>query len=245
MNRIDRLYALVEELRAVSPRPRSSHWLAHRFSVTERTIRRDVDALQQTGVPIYAEVGRRGGYVVDKSHTLPPINITAREAVAAAIALDALTGTPFVDAARSALCKLVAAMAKRDVDAAHALAGRIHVTADQPADTAPPAPRVLQVAEDAVIRRAVLTIDYIDRHGAESRRAVEPLGLLSAAQQWYLIGWCRLRGDVRDFRLDRVRGAETTREIAPERPIDPTEFTLFNVPIFRFNFPRNTDTMES
>src|SRR6266511_4025164 len=58
MNRTDRLYALVEELRAISPRPRSANWLATRFEVSSRTVERDIGALQQAGVPIYAEPAR-------------------------------------------------------------------------------------------------------------------------------------------------------------------------------------------
>ena len=51
MNRTDRLYALVEELRAAAPRARSAHRLAERFEVTVRTIQRDLLALQEAGVP--------------------------------------------------------------------------------------------------------------------------------------------------------------------------------------------------
>src|SRR2546430_3857965 len=105
MNRTDRLYALVEELRAVTPQPRSARWLACRFEVSSRTVERDIGALQQAGVPIYAEPGRTGGYVLDKTHSLPPVNVTAGEAVAIAGSLEGLPGTPFEEAARSALRK--------------------------------------------------------------------------------------------------------------------------------------------
>jgi predicted DNA-binding transcriptional regulator YafY len=47
VNRTDRLYALVEELRAVAPGYRSTTWLADRFEVSTRTIERDLAALQQ------------------------------------------------------------------------------------------------------------------------------------------------------------------------------------------------------
>ncbi|MBM0259200.1 HTH domain-containing protein, partial [Micromonospora sp. 4G55] len=107
MNRTDRLYALVEELRAVSPRPRSARWLAGRFEVSTRTIERDISALQGSGVPIWAEPGRTGGYVVDRAHTLPPVNLTAVEAVAMAVALHRLGGTPFAGAGATALRKLL------------------------------------------------------------------------------------------------------------------------------------------
>lgn len=127
MNRTDRLYAIVEELRAVAPRPRSAHWLAARFEVSARTIERDVSALQQAGTPIWAEPGRTGGYCLDASRTLPPINLTPSEAAAIAVALESTAGTPFALAARSAARKLVAAMNAGDSVAARELVGRIHV----------------------------------------------------------------------------------------------------------------------
>src|SRR5947209_14846425 len=102
MNRTDRLYALVEELRAAAPRPRSARWLADRFEVSARTVERDIGALQQAGVPIYAEPGRTGGYTLDKSRTLPPVNVSPAHAVAIAVALQGLHATPFAEAARTA-----------------------------------------------------------------------------------------------------------------------------------------------
>src|SRR5256714_15566897 len=102
MNRTDRLYALVEELRAVAPRPRSARWLADRFEVSSRTVERDIGALQQAGVPIYAETGRTGGYVLDKAHSLPPVNVTPAEAGGVAVAPGELPGPAVPQAARSA-----------------------------------------------------------------------------------------------------------------------------------------------
>nr|WP_280496803.1 HTH domain-containing protein [Nocardia asiatica] len=67
MNRTDRLYAIVEELRAISPRLRSARELAERYEVSVRTIERDICALQQAGIPIYADAGRRGGCALDKA----------------------------------------------------------------------------------------------------------------------------------------------------------------------------------
>ena len=113
MNRTDRLYAIVEELRAVSPRPRSARWLAERFEVSTRTVERDLSALQQAGTPIWAEPGRTGGYCLDRERTLPPINLTPQEAVAMAVALEGTAGTPFGSAARTAMRKLVTAMHSR------------------------------------------------------------------------------------------------------------------------------------
>jgi predicted DNA-binding transcriptional regulator YafY len=219
MNRTDRLYALVEELRAVTPTPRSARWLAERFEVSARTVERDIGALQQAGVPIYAEPGRTGGYVLDKTHTLPPVNVTPGEAVAIAVALEGLRGTPFEEAARSALRKVVAVMPARDEAAAQELTGRVRLLGKAGSDSVP-----ASVAR-ALSDHRVLRFGYVDRHGAATRREIEPLGYVGGTH-WYLIGWCRLRESVRCFRLDRIVDPMATDEVVAPRPIDLGELDI-------------------
>ena len=60
MKRIDRLAALVEELRAAAPRPCTATVLAERFGVSTRTIERDITDLQRSGVPVWARSGPLG-----------------------------------------------------------------------------------------------------------------------------------------------------------------------------------------
>ena len=205
----------MEELRRARPGSRSARRLAEQFEVDIRTIRRDIGALQQAGVPIYAEPGRRGGYVLDRAYTLPPLNITPREAIATAVALSAMAGTPFASAARSALHKLVTVMAPHDLAAARAMAGRVCLV--EPAAPAAGPVEVLREAEEALWSRSVVTIEYYDRNGRLSSRSVEPIGLAGGGEHWYLVAWCRLRGGVREFRLDRVRRFARTDEVALPR----------------------------
>jgi predicted DNA-binding transcriptional regulator YafY len=221
MNRTDRLYAMVEELRAVAPRPRSARWLAQRFEVCARTVERDIGALQQAGVPIYAEAGRTGGYTLDKAATLPPVNVTPAEAVAIAVGLHGLAGTPFHAAARSALRKLVAVMPARDAAAAHDLASRVHLVGDGPV---PPVPTVVA---DALLAGKVLLIEYADRAGRPTVRRIEPVGYVGNREHWYLVAWCRLRHAVRAFRTDRIASVCPTAEPAPPRPaLRPTDLDI-------------------
>jgi predicted DNA-binding transcriptional regulator YafY len=215
VNRTDRLYAIVEELRAVAPHRRSARQLAVRHEVSVRTIERDIDALQQAGVPIYADVGRRGGYAVDRTMTLPPLNFTPAEAVAVSAALARAGGSPLDRAARSALRKIVSAMSVRDAAAAHDLADRVRFIAREVAPEPPPVPVIV---EESLVRRRVLRVSYRDKEGARTEREVEPLMFLAGERGWYLFGWCRLREDVRAFRVDRIVAAEDTGEPAPTRP---------------------------
>ncbi|NUW42957.1 helix-turn-helix transcriptional regulator [Nonomuraea rhodomycinica] len=225
MNRTDRLYALVEDLRAISPRCRSARELARRFEVSVRTIERDIIALQESGVPIHAEPGRRGGYALDKAMSLPPLNFTPAEAVAIALALSRSGDQPFGRQARSALRKVVAAMPGREGELARELARRVRVVAD-PGDDGTGA-RLLGAAgvsraiEEALLRRRVLRLEYADAKGALTSRDVEPGVFLGGrGGYWYLVGWCRLRDDVRVFRLDRIASAGVTGERCPDRPLE-------------------------
>ncbi|MFT2817837.1 helix-turn-helix transcriptional regulator [Leifsonia sp. A12D58] len=214
MNRTDRLYALVEELRVVAPRPRSGRWLADRFEVSVRTVERDISALQQAGTPIWAEPGRIGGYCLDPQKTLPPVNFTPHEAVAMAVALENLAGSPFQQAAQTALRKLVAAMPDTDADDARDLAARVHLLGS--ASALSPVPSLIA---DALSAGRVLRISYQDKDGAITSRAVEPLGYVGTPTNWYLIGWCRLRGGIRALRTDRIRSSVATAEVPTRRTL--------------------------
>jgi predicted DNA-binding transcriptional regulator YafY len=215
MNRTDRLYALVEELRATAPRVRSARRLAERFEVSVRTIERDILALQEAGVPIWANFGRGGGYTIDPAHTLPSLNFTASEAAAIALALARTGPMPFGGAARTAMHKVAAAMSSTGRVGADDLLDRIRLLQAKPEPSAAP---VLRAVEQAVVERRVLRLDYRDKHGHDTvARLVEPLGFVGGEREWYLVGWCRLRGEVRVFRLDRISMIEVTQERSPAR----------------------------
>ncbi|MFE3185689.1 helix-turn-helix transcriptional regulator [Streptomyces violascens] len=214
MNRTERLYALVEELRAIAPRPRTVGWLATRFEVSARTVQRDLQALMASGTPVRCEAGRRGGWFIDPAMTLPPVNLTSEEALAVAAALaGAESSTPFSSGAPGAMRKLAAALSADAASSVRDLASRIHLL---PGRTSA---GVLRTVELGVLERKLLRIRYADAAGCESSRLVEPGGLLCAEGGWYLVGWCRLRGAGRGFRLDRIRAAELTDEGCVPRPL--------------------------
>ena len=217
MNRTDRLYALVEELRACAPRRRRARELALLYEVSVRTIERDIGALQQAGVPIYADAGRSGGYTVDKSLTLPPLNFTPAEAVALAVALGRVSVGPFEGAGRSAVQKIVAAMSERNVVAARDLADRVRLLGPL---AAPETVAVPAVIEQAIVARRMLRICYLDRDGNLTERDVEPVVFMAGPSGWYLVAWCRVRNAARCFRVDRIQQAEVTGVTAPQRAFE-------------------------
>jgi predicted DNA-binding transcriptional regulator YafY len=220
---------LVSDLRAIAPGRRSARELAARFEVRVRTVERDLGSLQRSGVPIRAEPGGQGGYFLDKDMSLTPLRLTPAEAVAVAVALSGTQDTSFAFQARSALRKLAAAMSPSEDDSergdsegvlegdgAGELTARGHPIIEQE-----PYPRVSRVIEQALLHRRVVRLEYEDQEGRTTVREVEPATFVGGrGGHWYLVGLCRLRQDVRAFRLDRIGWAEETEETAPEHPAE-------------------------
>jgi predicted DNA-binding transcriptional regulator YafY len=223
MNRTERLYALVEELRARTPRTLRAAELAERFEVSTRTIERDLLALQQAGVPIWAQPGPGGGYGLNADTTLPPLNFTPAEATAIATALAATSSMPFAEAGRSALRKVTAAMAESSKETAARLVRHVRV----PPAPSDPAGRAVQVIEQALLEQSAVELRYRDAKEVETVRVVDPLGLFGTYAGWYLAAWCRLREGPRAFRLDRILNATMTAEPVTPRSLD---VVLVNLP---------------
>lgn len=218
MNRTDRLHAIAEELRRSGPAGRTSRQLADRFETSTRTIKRDVDALQQSGQPIWASGGRGGGYVLDSRATLPPVNFTAGEAVAVALALGNRPDLPFAVDGRSALAKVLEAMPAPQRERAQRLGHKVWVRAR-------PFPRtgVTRTLERALSEGTVVVIDYVDRAGARTgARALDPIYLGVGDDAWYLFAWDRGREAGRTFRVDRIAAARTTRTPADHHDFETT-----------------------
>jgi predicted DNA-binding transcriptional regulator YafY len=74
--------------------------------------------------------------------------------------------------------------------------------------------------EQAIVDGRVLELDYEDKDGSRTVRAVEPFGLTATEDNWYLMAWCRLRRGGRVFRFDRIHRATVTDELAPDRSLD-------------------------
>ena len=129
-----------------------------------------------------------------------------------AVALARPGATPLRQAARTALRKLLAAMADSDAAAAQALARRVHVLTP-PAAGMPVAADI----ERALVDGLVVEVDYEVKSGATTCRRIEPGGFVGVEDRWYLVGWCRLREDQRVFRVDRFRRVRVLNEPAPDR----------------------------
>lgn len=219
MKRLERLYAVAEELRRLSPRTVSASALAHRFEVSRRTIERDLAALRDAGLPMYASTGRAGGYGVLLHDGEILLMFTPQEVTGLLLAVAAAGHAPYVDSARTAAARLRDALPAPTRVAVDELRNRIRSSI--PGDRAT-SPRIKETLEEAVRTGRVVNLEYTDDEGARTTRAVDAVGFYGGGGAWYLIGWCHLRKDRRLFRLDRIDRATLTRRHAGIRDVDET-----------------------
>lgn len=217
LNRTDRLYAIDEALRRARPRGTTATHLAQDLEVSVRTIKRDVSALQQAGVPIWARPGPGGGYVLDTSASLPPVAFTAAQAVALAVTLAAFPTGPFAVDARTAAAKVLDTLAPAARARAELLASRVWTLAAAGGNRA--RPRVLRSIERSLVENLALAISYRSADGSPTRRVVQPVIVSWTDGRWYLVAHCTLRDDIRWFRLARIERADLTRDHYEPRPV--------------------------
>lgn len=207
MRRADRLFLIIHALRGRRS-AMTAQQLAGTLHVSLRTIYRDVADLQLSGVPIEGEAGI--GYVLRKGSDIPPLMFNADE-------LEALVvGTRFVRAfggerlgvsASAALLKIEAVLPPELRERSR----RTRIYAPE-LDNRIEASGMIDRLHAAVEAHQVLRLQYRDPVGSETTREVEPLCLSFWGGSWTLGAWCRLRGDFRNFRPDRIVGLELTGE---------------------------------
>ncbi|MEM9404287.1 MAG: YafY family protein [Pseudomonadota bacterium] len=199
MRRADRLIKIVHYLRrrrhAVTARQ-----IADDFEICQRTVYRDIQDLMNSGVPIYGEAGV--GYIIDKQYHLPPVMFDFDELEAIALGIQMVqtwTDEPFSEVAESALDKIKAVLP------ASRLEDMQQLTTHSEASNSKIVGEVRFSDIRACIRaRKKIDFQYTDLNDKTTSRTVRPLSLVFFGPVWLVIGWCELRKDFRNFRLDRM-----------------------------------------
>jgi predicted DNA-binding transcriptional regulator YafY len=210
MKRTERLFALAEYLRGRRTGV-TAEALAERFGVTLRTIYRDLDALRAAAMPLTAERGRGGGYALERSYSLPPVNFTAREA-ALVIALGRfaidMRLLPFSETLQSGLDKVRAALS---TSAQRELLTRVAELSFHGVPSLPSKRPVREALERAWFEQQPLRITYVDGNQIESTRRIRILSVAMDRHETRIDAVDLDQGERRQFRLDRIERAEVLR----------------------------------
>ncbi len=212
MNRIDRLAAIVIQLQF--KRLVKAQDIADKFSISLRTVYRDVNALLQAGVPVIGEAGI--GYRLMEGYKLPPVMFNEDEASAlltAAKLMQSMSDESSSKHYTSALDKIKAVLRLAEKDHLQEIDDHIAVVSHPAIVYKKPAELHLPKILKAIASATVINMDYTSLEKNESLcRLIEPIGIYYQGSHWYLIAFCRLRNDYRNFRTDKINKIALTNE---------------------------------
>jgi predicted DNA-binding transcriptional regulator YafY len=193
--------------------------VAAELEISERTARRDLDALAMAGLPVYSQPGRNGGWELLGGARTDLSGLNAAEARALFLVAGPSPATPEL---KAALRKLVRALPEPFRADAQAASAAVVVDPNAWGRTTPtrPPPQHLDALQHAVIEGEQLELGYVARDRASTTRVVHPLGLAAKGSVWYLVAGTE--AGLRTFRVDRVTSAERTGEKA----VRPEAFDL-------------------
>ncbi len=208
MNRIDRLVAILTTLQ--SRKFVTVEFISNKYEISERTVYRDLKALDEIGVPICFETNK--GYSILQGFFLPPISLTSDEANA--LILISTLSDKFADKTtrtniENAISKIKSVLNNTDKKNADFLHSQISI---YKAPTDKDCADYLTTIQKSITNKQTLSIAYTNNNNEHSRRVIEPIGLTFYSNQWHLIAWCRKRDAYRDFKINQISNLKNTNE---------------------------------
>ena len=208
MRRADRLFRIVEYLKA-RRQAVTAESLAFELDVSVRTIYRDIADLSLSGVPIIGEAGV--GYMMDKNYVLRPLMFEVDELDALMLGAQMVGSWGDVELAKSAR----KAIDKISAILPESLKAEMLSTI---ISSYPSQAKTVITIDFSALRKALRAKKLVEFHyttedNRNSLRRIRPLCLAFFGPVWVITGWCELRQDFRNFRLDRMNGLTITEDV--------------------------------
>ncbi|MBI1836325.1 MAG: YafY family transcriptional regulator [Flavobacteriia bacterium] len=210
MNRINRISAILIQLQ--SKKVVKAQEIADRFQISLRTVYRDINSLEEAGIPLYAEAGV--GYSLVDGYKLPPVMFTREEAltfVTAEKLIEKFTDKQTFKHYQTGLTKLKAVLQTSEKEYINQIDK--HLIVQKSERYHPPHfdsnTNVIQIILENITKNKCIKIQYNANYNLQqTERIIESIGVYFSSNHWYLIAFCHLRNEYRTFRVDRIQTLE-------------------------------------
>lgn len=203
VSRVHRLLRLITLLQ--SGRPRHADELTEELGISRRTLFRDLNMLEEAGVPYYYEAGV--GYRISRTFFLPPISLDVRETMGLML-LGKLAGSqrdrPMVTPGLSAIYKLLSTVPEPIRSACGEMMAHVSVRSG-PREQGEPA-AFYATLQQCLDEGRACRVSYESPVEPEPlEMVVHPYLLHFSDRAWYVLGWTDLHEEVRVLKLGRIR----------------------------------------
>ncbi|KMQ65528.1 DNA-binding protein [Chryseobacterium angstadtii] len=202
LKKIDRVTAILTQLQS-KPIVRAQD-LATKFDVSIRTIYRDVKTLENAGIPIIGEAGN--GYSLMDGYKLPPVMFTKEEVLSFITAeklMQKFSHQSLGNHYQTAMEKVRSVLRHSDKNLIENIEKQIDVF-NYHAQTGNELKNVIPTILESIADKTQLIIEYKTVDSRVTNRTVEAVGVFFEFNYWYIMAFCTLRKDFRQFRVDRI-----------------------------------------
>ena len=197
--KIDRLMGIIVYL--LNNGRTSAQKLAEEFEVSSRTIMRDLESLDQAGIPIQSFCGIEGGYQIMDDFVLEKQVATSHEYDWIMTALKGMASAYTSKSLEQTLAKIKSLNYTKDT----AISLDLSVASEDDKIN-----EQLRLLEEAIEKKCVVQFSYTNTHNEVKEIQVEPVSLQYKWYNWYLIGYYEKYQDYCMFKLVRIDNLEAT-----------------------------------
>ncbi|MDE6020015.1 MAG: YafY family transcriptional regulator [Ruminococcus sp.] len=185
--------------------------LAEKFEVSRRTILRDIDTLNMSGIPVVSEQGQRGGISIMDGYKVDRTILSSEDMQAILSGLKSLDSVSGTNRYRQLMEKISA-------DDTASINADNHIIVDLSNWDKSVVADKIELIKKAIEQQCIISFRYFSPNG-ESKRRMEPYHLIFQWSNWYVWGYCCLRNDYRMFKLTRLTDLECTGESCELREV--------------------------
>jgi predicted DNA-binding transcriptional regulator YafY len=202
LKKLDRVTAILTQLQSKSIVRAQD--LAAKFDVSVRTIYRDVKTLENAGIPIIGEAG--SGYSLMDGYKLPPVMFTKEEVLSFITAeklMQKFLHQSLGNHYQTAMEKVRSVLKYSDRNLIQNIEKQIDVYNYHP-KTEDNIQNIIPIILESIAEKKQLTLEYATVDSKISMRTIEVVGVFFEFNYWYIMAFCTLRNDFRQFRVDRI-----------------------------------------
>ncbi|RDY24202.1 YafY family transcriptional regulator [Romboutsia maritimum] len=190
--------------------------LANRFEVSTRTIYRDIESLSLSGIPVYMSKGKGGGISLLEEYSINKTILSDSDKHSLIVALKTLEATKYPEI--SSVINKISFMLNEEN-----LSNWVEIDFSRWGSDFNENDKFSKI-KIAILNNKIIKFSYINSFANKSIRIVEPMKLIYKGQAWYLYGFCRLKQNVRIFRITRIKNLILTEESFIKRKFEDTDF---------------------
>lgn len=179
--------------------------LADRFEVSTRTVYRDIETINMSGIPIVSNQGRYGGFGILENYKINHQLLTLEDMISIVTALKNIGNFTQNKDVNLTIDKISSLVPEDKKEEFNYYFNEI-IICDLPWGyrTNLKDKEKFYLLHKAIVEERLLNIKYSDSFGSITERNIEPMSLVLKGFNWYVFAYCHLRGDYRFFRLSRI-----------------------------------------